>query len=82
MLQVMLTFFFRWTFRGSKMTETLVYWYFSTVQNMDCLCDVDELFIDGTFKCCPRYFFQLYSILDLLIISNAMSFFLNFYENF
>lgn len=34
----------------------------STVQNMDCLCDVDELFIDGTFKCCPKYFYQLYSI--------------------
>jgi hypothetical protein len=64
------------------MTETLVYWYFSTVQNMDCLCDVDELFIDGTFKCCPKYLYQLNSILDLLIISNAMSFFLNFYENF
>ena len=64
------------------MTETLVYWYFSTVQNMDGLCDVDELFIDGTFKCCLKYLYQLYNILDLLIISNAMSFFLNFYEHF
>ena len=35
---------------------------FSTVQNMDCLCDVDVLFIDGTLKCCPKYFYQLYNI--------------------
>ena len=35
---------------------------FSTVQSMDCLCDVGELFIDGTFKCRPKYFYQLYSI--------------------
>ena len=28
-----------------------------------CLCnDVEELFIDGTFKCCARHFYQLYTI--------------------
>ena len=23
---------------------------------------VEEIFIDGTFKCCPKYFYQLYTI--------------------
>lgn len=35
---------------------------FSTDQNLDCIRDMEELFIDGTFKCCPKYFYQLYSI--------------------
>ena len=35
---------------------------FSTASNAACLCnDVEDLFIDGTFKCCPRYFYQLYT---------------------
>jgi hypothetical protein len=37
---------------------------FSTLTNLQCMCRVmDELFIDGTFKCCPCYFCQLYKIL-------------------
>jgi hypothetical protein len=28
------------------------------------MCDVDNIFIDGTFKCCPKHFHQLYSIHD------------------
>jgi len=36
---------------------------FSTYLNMECLCNsMSELFIDGTFMCCPRYFYQLYTI--------------------
>ena len=36
---------------------------FSTYHNMECLCNsISELFIDGTFKRCPRYFYQLYTI--------------------
>ena len=36
---------------------------FSTAINVACLCnDVEDLFINGTFKCCPRYFYQLYTI--------------------
>jgi hypothetical protein len=36
---------------------------FSTASNVACLCnDVEDLFIDGTFKCCSRYFYQLYTI--------------------
>jgi hypothetical protein len=36
---------------------------FSTETNVTCLCnDVEELFIDGTFKCCARHFYQLYTI--------------------
>jgi hypothetical protein len=26
------------------------------------MCDVDDIFIDGTFKYCPKHFHQLYSI--------------------
>ena len=36
---------------------------FSTASNAACLCNnVEDLFIDGTFKCCPHYFYQLYTI--------------------
>ena len=36
---------------------------FSTASNVACLCnDVEDLFIAGTFKCCSRYFYQLYTI--------------------
>lgn len=36
---------------------------FSTETNVTCLCnDVEELFIDGTFKCCARHFYQLHTI--------------------
>ena len=38
---------------------------FSTLTNLQCTCMcsiMDELFIDGTFKCCPRYLCQLYTI--------------------
>jgi hypothetical protein len=31
--------------------------------NMECLRNgMSEFFIDGIFKCCPRYFYQLYNI--------------------
>ena len=25
-------------------------------------CDMDDIFIDGTFKCCPKHIYQMYSI--------------------
>ena len=61
MLQVMLTFFSDENFVvvNDRNSGILI---FSTVQSMDCLYDVGELFIDGTFKCRPKYFYQLYSI--------------------
>jgi hypothetical protein len=31
---------------------------FSSYINLKCLCDVDDVFMDGTFKCCPKYFQQ------------------------
>ena len=34
----------------------------TTYINLECLCSVKELFMDGTFKCCPRFFQQLYTI--------------------
>jgi hypothetical protein len=36
---------------------------FSPQTNLQTLCNiVTELFIDGTFKSCPKHFFQLYTI--------------------
>lgn len=35
---------------------------FTCRANLECLCLVDELFMDGTFRCCPRFFTQLYTI--------------------
>lgn len=35
---------------------------FTCNSNLQCMCDVDDVFIDGTFKCAPKYFYQLYSI--------------------
>lgn len=36
---------------------------FSTRTNLQSMCrEMDEWFIDGTFKCCLRYFCQLYTI--------------------
>jgi hypothetical protein len=31
---------------------------FSSYINLKCLCDVDDVFMDGAFKCCPKYFQQ------------------------
>jgi hypothetical protein len=31
-------------------------------ENLKCLCAVDEIFMNGTFKCCPKFFTQLYTI--------------------
>lgn len=31
-------------------------------KNLECLSDVSELFMDGTYKCCPKFFQQLYTI--------------------
>jgi hypothetical protein len=35
---------------------------FTCNTNLQSLCDVDDIFIDGTFKCCPKHFHNLYSI--------------------
>lgn len=35
---------------------------FTTTTNLECLCNVDELFMDGTYKCCPKFFKQLYTV--------------------
>jgi hypothetical protein len=36
---------------------------FTCVTNLKCLSDqIKEFFIDGTFKCCPKFFLQLYII--------------------
>ena len=30
--------------------------------NLQCLTGVQEVFLDGTFKCCPKFFAQLYTL--------------------
>ena len=36
---------------------------FTCVTNLKCLSDqIKEIFIDCTFKCCPNFFLQLYTI--------------------
>jgi hypothetical protein len=30
--------------------------------NLECLCSVDEIFMDGTFRCCSKFCPQLYTI--------------------
>ncbi|CAC5397336.1 unnamed protein product [Mytilus coruscus] len=36
---------------------------FSCFTNLECLCnEMTDIFIDGTFKSCPKFFYQLYSI--------------------
>jgi hypothetical protein len=36
---------------------------FSCTSNLRVLCtQVEEIFIDGTFKCCAKYFEQLYTV--------------------
>ena len=33
---------------------------FSCTSNLECLAqNVQDVFVDGTFKCCPKYFFQM-----------------------
>ena len=39
----------------------------SCLSNLKFLVNsVEEIFIDGTFKCCPKYFYQLYTIHGLI----------------
>ena len=36
---------------------------FTTMANWNFLCsDISDIFMDGTFKCCPKYFEQLYTL--------------------
>jgi hypothetical protein len=35
---------------------------FTCRKNLECLCSVTELFMDGTYKFCPKFFKQLYTI--------------------
>ncbi|KAL4130748.1 hypothetical protein QTP88_008140 [Uroleucon formosanum] len=35
---------------------------FSTIQNIKVLCDVNTFYVDGTFKSCPKHFYQLFTI--------------------
>jgi len=39
---------------------------FSCTSNLECLAkNVQDVFVDGTFKCCPKYFFQMYKCTDV-----------------
>jgi len=35
---------------------------FSTVTNLKTLCDTDNIYVDGTFKSCPKFFHQIFTI--------------------
>lgn len=35
---------------------------FSKKINLDVLCDVKKIYIDGTFKSCPKYFKHIFKI--------------------
>jgi hypothetical protein len=36
---------------------------FTTMTNLNFLfSDISDIFMDGTFKCCPKYFEQLYTL--------------------
>jgi len=35
---------------------------FSTTQNIKVLCDVNKFYVDGTFKSCPKHFYQFFTI--------------------
>jgi len=37
---------------------------FSTTQNIKVLCDLNKFYVDGTFKSCPKHFYQLFTIHD------------------
>jgi hypothetical protein len=46
--------------RNSRETGIVI---FTCVTNLKCLSSqIKEIFIDGTFKCCPKFFLQLYTI--------------------
>lgn len=34
---------------------------FSTKKNLEALCRSDTVYVDGTFKSCPKYFYQLFT---------------------
>jgi hypothetical protein len=35
---------------------------FTCISNLQCLCEASEIFMDGTFRCCPKFFNQLDTI--------------------
>jgi len=35
---------------------------FSTTTNLKTLCDTDNIYVDGTFKSCPKFFHQIFTI--------------------
>ena len=35
---------------------------FSTTSNLMVLCDTNTIYVDGTFKSCPKYFLQIFTI--------------------
>jgi hypothetical protein len=50
----------RFMARNSRETGIVI---FTCVTNLKCLSDqIKDIFIDGTFKCCPKFFLQLYTI--------------------
>ncbi|KAE9542890.1 hypothetical protein AGLY_002801, partial [Aphis glycines] len=40
--------------------------WFSTKSNLEVLCGINTIFVDGTFRSCPNFFYQLFTIHDLV----------------
>jgi len=39
---------------------------FTTVRNLQALCSLNTIFVDGTFKSCPKLFYQLFTFRGVL----------------
>ncbi|KAF0702548.1 FLYWCH-type domain-containing protein [Aphis craccivora] len=45
---------------------------FSTHSNLTVLCDSNTIYIDGTFKSCPKYFLQIFTIHALYTVDQCI----------
>jgi len=39
---------------------------FSTKSNLEVFCEISTIFVDGTFRSCPKYFYQFFTIHGLV----------------
>jgi len=37
--------------------------FYSTISNLKLLCSCDRIFVEGTFYSCPKYFYQLFTVI-------------------
>lgn len=39
---------------------------FSTTSNLELLCKSEKIFVDGTFKSCPKFFYQIFTLIGFI----------------